>query len=140
MPAGKTLSGHQRPDIRSRHLGGRKREIARETILDLWDRGQGLLSTQVLQEFFVSVTRKIPKPLEVQAARAVVEDLLQWEVVVNDGHSILAAIEIQRRYQYSFWDALIIQAAIQGGATLLLSEDLSDGQVIQGVKITNPFR
>lgn len=119
---------------------GRKYEIARETVLDLWNRGQGLLSTQVLQEFFFSVTRKIPRPLEVRVAREIVEDLLKWEVVVNSGDSILAAIEIHSRYKYSFWDALIIQAAIQGGAILLLSEDLSDGQTIQRVKIKNPFR
>jgi len=78
--------------------------------------------------------------VEIRVARKIVEDLFKWEVVINDGNSILAAIEIHSRYQYSFWDALIIQAAIQGGATLLLSEDLSDGQTIQRVKIKNPFR
>jgi len=117
-----------------------KHEMARETVLELWEHHQGLLSTQVLQEFFYAITRKIPKPMDALQARKIVEDLCRWEVVVNDTRGILSAIDIQSRYQYSFWDALIIQAAIQGGAKTLLTEDLSHGQTIQGVKIRNPFR
>jgi predicted nucleic acid-binding protein len=115
------------------------REKVQKILLDLWDSGQGLLSIQVLQEFFVSATRKIPQPLALKEAQHIVNDLLTWEVVVNDGDSILEAIELHSSHKYSFWDSLIIQAAIKGGASLLLSEDLSGGQTIRGVTIKNPF-
>ena len=118
---------------------GAKREKAQRIIIDLWESGQGLLSTQVLQEFFVSVTRKIPQPLELKTAKQIVNDLLMWDIVINDGDSILEAIELHSNYRYSFWDSLIIQAAIKGGASLLLSEDLSGGQNIKGITIKNPF-
>jgi predicted nucleic acid-binding protein len=117
-----------------------KHEQARKLLVDLWDSGRGVLSTQVLQEFFVSVTQKIPQPLTLNMAKDIVSDLLRWEMVVNDGDSILEAIELRSRHKYSFWDSLIIQAAIKGGASLLLSEDLSGGQTIQGVAIRNPFK
>ncbi len=119
---------------------GAKHEQARDILFTLWNQGNGLLSTQVLQEFFINITRKIPIPVSVQKSRKIIEDLLTWNVIVNDGQSILSAIEIQSRYRYAFWDALIIHAAIQGGAAVLFSEDLSDSQVIRGVTIKNPFR
>ena len=72
-------------------------------------------------------------------AKDIVSDLLKWHVVVNNGASILDAIDIHNRYGYSFWDAMIIEAAIKGGAAILMSEDLQDGQVIDGVIIKNPF-
>ncbi len=118
---------------------GRKHEVARSEILALWEEGHGLLSTQVLQEFFLGITRKIPNPVSLIVGRKIIEDLLAWEVVINDGTSVLAAIDIQSRYHLSFWDSLIVQAALRGGATVLLSEDLAHGQMIQGVTIQNPF-
>ena len=117
-----------------------KHEQAKKLLVDLWDSGQGVLSTQVLQEFFVNVTQKIPQPLTVNMAKDIVSDLLRWEIVVNDGDSIMEAIELHSRHKYSFWDSLIIQAAIKGGASLLLSEDLDGGQTIHGVVIKNPFK
>ena len=118
---------------------GIKHQTARKIIIDLWNSGSGLLSTQVLQEFFVIITKKIPKPIKPELAEKIVSDLLMWKVIVNDGESILTAIKIHSQYHYSFWDSLIIESAIAGGATLLLSEDLSDGQIIEGVRIQNPF-
>ncbi|HEX9019739.1 MAG TPA: PIN domain-containing protein [Nitrospirota bacterium] len=118
---------------------GRKHEKARDIMLGLWDSGLGVVSTQVLQEFFVLATRKIPAPLDVKAAKEIVSDLLKWDVVVNDGDSILGAIDIYLHRKYSFWDALIIEAAVRGDADILLSEDLSHGQVIHGVAVQNPF-
>ena len=73
-------------------------------------------------------------------AKDIISDLLRWEIVVNDGDSILEAIELHSRHKYSFWDSLIIQAAIKGGASLLLSEDLAGGQTIHCVAIKNPFK
>ena len=110
-----------------------------KTIEDLWQSGLGVISTQVLQEFFAIVTSKIPKPLDLKSAKEIVKDLLRWEVIINDGESILEAIDIHQKHKYSFWDSMIIQAAIKGNASVLLSEDLSDGQVINGLRIKNPF-
>jgi predicted nucleic acid-binding protein len=118
---------------------GLKHEIARQIMTDLWTSGNGILSTQVLQEFYVNVTRKIPKPLDLDLARQIVSDLLKWDVVVNGGDSILDAIDIQKRHNFSFWDAMIISSAVTGGAVTLLSEELTDGQIIGGVTIRNPF-
>ena len=118
---------------------GEKHEIANTIVSGLWDTGLGIVSTQVLQEFFVNVTGKIPKPIQPRTAREIVSDLLTWDVVVVDGKSILKGVEIHLRYKYSFWNALIIEAAIRSGSHLLFSEDLSDGQVIENVTIKNPF-
>jgi len=118
---------------------GDKHAIALKIMEDLWDSGFGVLSTQVLQEFFVTATKKIPKPLSVFEAKEIIRVLLKWDIVLNDGDSILEAIDIQSQYKYSFWDSMIIEASIRGGAALLLSEDLSDSQIIKSVKIKNPF-
>jgi predicted nucleic acid-binding protein len=118
---------------------GKKHSRARDILLDLWDSGLGVISTQVLQEFFVNVTQKIPNPLDKGTARDIVSGLLKWDIVVNDGETILEGIDIHLRYNYSFWDSLIIGAALRSEASILFSEDLADGRVIQGVRITNPF-
>ena len=118
---------------------GRKREIAKAAILDLWNSETGVLSTQVLQEVYVSLTQKIPAPLDGKNARAILEDLCAWKVMVNDEQAVLAAIDLQVQYRLSFWDSLILEAARRSGATMLYSEDLSHGQQVDGIKIVNPF-
>lgn len=118
---------------------GHKHEAARKIVLGLWDSGQGVLSTQVLQEFFYGVTKKILHPLDVEVAKEVVSHLLKWDVVVNDGESILEAIGIHSQYKYSFRDSMIIAAALRGRCETLLSEDLSSRQTIEGLVIKNPF-
>ena len=116
-----------------------KHVTAVRILSELWDSRRGVLSTQVLQEFFVSVTRKIPNPINEQHAINIVRDFLRWEIVVNDGDSILEAASLVSRYRFSFWDCLIIQAALKSGCNILLSEDLSDSQVIESLQIRNPF-
>ncbi len=64
---------------------------------------------------------------------------MPWQIVVNGGDSILEALDIEARFQMSFWDALVIQAAQAGGADVLYSEDLSDGRRYGTVKVKNPF-
>lgn len=118
---------------------GAKHEVAKATVEDLWERRSGVLSSQVLQEWFVNVTGKIRRPMAVSTARAIVEALLSWEVVVNDGSSVLAAVDIHKRLGFSFWDALIVQAALKGGASRLLTEDLTHGQKVDGLRIEDPF-
>lgn len=118
---------------------GVKRDIARQILGELWESGKGALSVQVLQEFFVTITKKVKRPLGLEEARETVADLLKWEIVANDGESILRAIAVHERHKLFFWDAMIIQAALKAGATTLLTEDLADGVMIEGLKITNPF-
>jgi predicted nucleic acid-binding protein len=119
---------------------GKKREIAQKEISDLWNSAEGLLSTQVLQEFYVNITKKVPKPVDPDLARLIIQDLLQWKVIVNDGPAILEAIELQKKHRFGFWDALVIQAALKGGAGVLLSEDFEPGRRILGMTIRNPFK
>lgn len=118
---------------------GRKRDRAREVIIELWNHETGVISTQVLQELFVSLTQKIPLPIAGRKARTILEDLCAWDVVVNDEQSVLAAIDLKAKWQLSFWDSLILEAARRSGATILYSEDLSNGQQVGGVTIVNPF-
>ncbi|MFA5617011.1 MAG: PIN domain-containing protein [Syntrophorhabdaceae bacterium] len=92
-----------------------------------------------MQEFFVTATRNISKPMDVAVAKEIVKDLLKRKVVTVSGGLILDAIELQQKYKYSFWDSLIIASGIHGGASTILSEDLSDKQEIKGVVIKNPF-
>ena len=118
---------------------GDKHRTAAGIMVELWDSGLGFVSTQVLQEFYVTVTAKIPKPLDPGSAGEIVSDLLKWDTIVNDGETILDAIGLQSEFGCSFWDSMIIAAAATGGARLLYTEDLNDGQKVKGVQIKNPF-
>jgi predicted nucleic acid-binding protein len=118
---------------------GEKHRKAVEIMKDIWSTGYGIISSQVLQEFFVNVTRKIAKPLSVLTAKEIVKDLLKWKTVSINGEIILEAIDIHNEHKYSFWDSAIIAAAIEGGAGVLLSEDLTNKQQIKGLVIKNPF-
>jgi len=119
---------------------GAKHTRARTLIEELWRNRSGVISTQILQELVVNLRRKTAQPLSVKATRDIVADYLSWHVVVNSGESILEALELEDRYQISFWDALVIQAARASGAAVLYSEDLSDGQMYGSVRVVNPLR
>jgi predicted nucleic acid-binding protein len=118
---------------------GEKNATAKEIMGYLWESKKGVISVQVLQELFVCVTQKIVNPLQIKNARVILEYLSTWEVVVNDMHITMQAIDLQEKFKFSFWDSMIIQAAVQGQVGILLSEDLPDGQVVMGTKILNPF-
>lgn len=118
---------------------GRKHEIARNLMIDLWNGDGAVLSTQVLQEFYVTVTKKIALPLAPDTAREIIADLLTWNVVANDGEAVLEAIDLQIGAKISFWDALIVVAASKGGADILVSEDLADGRKFGAVMVRDPF-
>lgn len=118
---------------------GWKHDVARAELVRLWDAKSGVLSAQVLQEFYVTVTRKLPKPLPIRTARAVVETYLAWPLYRPEGQDLLTASKLQERHRVSFWDALVIVAAQRLGATVILSEDLQQGQRFQQTSITNPF-
>jgi predicted nucleic acid-binding protein len=119
---------------------GEKHQRAKALVEELWETRSGVVSTQVLQELAVNLRKKAKKPLDARATRDVVSDYLAWRVVVNGGDSILEALDLEARYQVSFWDALVIQAAEAGGAEILYSEDLSDGQRYGSVSVTNPLK
>ena len=116
-----------------------KHERARQLIERLWTSGQGVLSTQVLQELCVNLRRKVAQPLSVDEIRKLVRDYMSWEVVVNTPEAVLQALDIEARYKTSFWDALILQAAEQSGAAVLYSEDLAAKQNYGPVQVTNPL-
>jgi predicted nucleic acid-binding protein len=118
---------------------GAKHERAKALIEEIWRDRTGVVSTQVLQELAVNLRRKAGRPLDGKATREIVSDYLTWQVVVNGGESILEAIDLEVRYQISFWDALVVQAAQASGAEVLYSEDLSDGQRYGSVRVINPF-
>jgi predicted nucleic acid-binding protein len=118
---------------------GEKHIKAKKILIDLWESGFGVISIQVLKEFYVTVTQKIPNVLKTEVVEEIISDFLSWEVVVNDGYNILEAISIQRRYRFSFWDSLIIAAAKESSCSLLYTEDLTSGQKINDLQIKNPF-
>jgi predicted nucleic acid-binding protein len=118
---------------------GLKHERCRQLIERLWTSGQGVLSTQVLQELCINLRRKIARPLPVEEIRHIIEDYLSWEIVVNTPASVLHALEIEVRCETSFWDALILQAAESSGAAVLYSEDLAAGQKYGAVQVINPL-
>ena len=118
---------------------GEKHRKARALVAELWEARSGVVSTQVLQELAVNLRKKSKRPLDAKGTREVVSDYLAWQVVVNGGESILEALDIEARYQVSFWDALVIQAAQASGAAILYSEDLSHGQTYGSVEVINPL-
>ena len=119
---------------------GVKRRVAAAKLTELWESGQGCLSTQVLQEFFVNVTRKIKAPLAHSVAREIVHTYAVWVNVPITASTILRATEIGEVWQSSFWDSMIVASAEENRAVNLLTEDLNDGQIIAGIEILNPFR
>jgi predicted nucleic acid-binding protein len=118
---------------------GRKRDAAVALISRLIDEQSGLLSTQVLMEFFVSATRKLPHRLEEETATEIVQDFGTWPVFTPAVADIVAAVKLGRRYRIHFWDALIVQAAASLSADVIWSEDLNAGQKYAGVPVRNPF-
>jgi predicted nucleic acid-binding protein len=116
-----------------------KHERARSLMERLWNSGGGVLSTQVLQELCVSLRRKTARPLSFEETRALLQDYLSWEIVINTAESVIEALAIEHRYRISFWDALILQAAGTSGATVVYSEDLADGQSYGPLRVINPL-
>ena len=117
---------------------GPKQRIAELALRELWNHQTGVLSPQVLQEFYVNATRKGLSPLRRNEARAVVATYSAWCIDISQA-DLFTAFRIEDQVKISFWDALIISAAVKAGATTLLSEDLNAGQEIAGVRVINPF-
>ena len=114
-----------------------KQRRALELVAEHRRNGTGVLSMQVLQEYFVTVTRKLK--LESGLARRKVELLAEFDVATPDLPDVLAAIDLHRLHGFSFWDALILRAAKQAGCTVLFSEDFQAGREFDGIRIVDPF-
>lgn len=116
---------------------GAKQRRCRELVAGLAESGDGVISTQVLQEFFVAVTRKLGvSPL---AAKGVMKTFDVFEIVQVSPSLIQEAVDCSVLNQLSFWDSLILAAAASAGCTTVISEDMSAGQQVLGVKIQNPL-
>lgn len=118
---------------------GDKHDVAAKIIYQLWESKNGVLNTQVLQEFYVTPTKKMPQPLNKVATRKILKEYFSWQVVINDLQIIFQASEIEEDYKISFWDALIVSAAYSKNVVTILTEDLNHGQYIEGIFIQNPF-
>ena len=117
-----------------------KHRVARRLVEDGFETGRFAISTQVLLEFFVTVTRKIETPLAAEKAVAFVRSLCEWEVVPHTPDLIVGALDLARFLQVSPWDAAILEAARRAGCSRVISEDLGDGVEYAGVRVENPFR
>ena len=115
-------------------------DIASRLVTEAFQKGNGAISVQVLKEFFVTVTRKVPEKMGVDEAEQTVRDLSVWKVVDTTVPLILKATECHKQVGLSFWDAMIVAACHLAGSSVLLSEDLSHGMVVKGIQILNPFR
>ncbi|MBA3887272.1 MAG: PIN domain-containing protein [Acidobacteria bacterium] len=118
---------------------GPKKATAERLLAGLWETATGCVSVQVLQEFFVTVTRKVAAPLSLDDAADRVREFSAWRVFSPTADDVLAAIHLQKQSRLSFWDAMVVHAAVEAGADVLWTEDLTDGQVLRGVHIRNPF-
>ena len=118
---------------------GVKHVRAQRLLEQLWGSGEGVLSTQVLQELCINLRRIAGNPLPMNEVRLLIREYSTWEVVTNTPESVLLALDIENRYETSFWDALILQAAERSGATILYSEDLAAGQTYGAVQVVNPL-
>ena len=122
----------------------RSEPIKQRRALEVWDRlrltGAGVISTQVLAEFFNTTTRRLRAPLTVEEAYGRLETLIQvWTVVELSGLTVLEAARGVRDYQMSFWDALIWATARLNQISMVFSEDFPSGAMIEGVRFVNPF-
>ena len=115
-----------------------KQRRALELVAEHRRAGTGVVSVQVLQEYFVTVTRKLQ--VDAVLARRKIELMAEFDVASPELSDILAAIDLHRLHTINFWNALIVRSAKQAGCSVLFTEDMQPGREIDGVKIVNPFR
>jgi predicted nucleic acid-binding protein len=118
---------------------GDRHTKASAIIESLWEEETGVISTQVLQEFYVTLTRKITNPFQPAETREIIRNYLAWPVQINDPETTIRASEIEEKNTLSFWDAMIVAAALRLQAQKIITEDLNHGQIIEGISIENPF-
>lgn len=117
-----------------------KQALARQVLASDQVTRQLVLSTQVLQEFYVTVTRKLAEPLSPEEAAAATKNIGKYTVVQVDPDMVYRAIDFSQSHVVSLWDALVLRAAIEADCEVVLTEDLQDGWEVEGVHVENPFR
>ena len=115
-----------------------KREVALALIKEHLQEGDGMLSVQVLREFYASV-RRLARPLSAAQAEEALGSFAVFSPMTEDWRMVVGTARRSRELTLSFWDALIVEAALRGGADRLLSEDLEHGQQIDDLVVENPF-
>ena len=118
---------------------GERHEAASALVDRLWRDRRGALSVQVLQEFYVNATRKVATTIDPEVAVDRLKSLTRWRVHSPLPDDVIAAATLSSRHQLSFWDAMIVRSAAELHCTTLWTEDLNDGQLIEGVRLANPF-
>ena len=116
-----------------------KRDIARRLVMEYIENESGVISIQVLQEFFQVATRKIETPISIEDALQFMQYMSILDTVIADLDMVVAAVRLHQRYSLSFWDSLILQAAKSAGCTQVLSEDLQNDFHIGGLVVRDPF-
>ena len=116
-----------------------RKPLARAALEGLWSTRTGVISTQVLQEFYVVATSPNKLGMSPSEAREIIDLYSAWPVVLLEPVLILAASRLHETATISFWDALIVEAARVAGAGMILSEDLAHGQLFEGIRVENPF-
>lgn len=120
---------------------GVKHEIARKLMRQCWEKAIGVISIQVLCEFFARATRTGSSIISLKEAQSIINNISNnWRVIPPDVQMVLEAIKGRIKYQFSFWDALIWAAAKRAGVRKLYTEDFQSGQIVEGVKFINPFK
>ena len=117
---------------------GEKRKKALALLNDLWMDRSGCISIQVMQEFYAATVRK--SIIDREKAMQILHQYLDWSIHSPKPEDVIGAIIIQNRYQISFWDAMILNSAMEMDCATVYSEDLNDGQFYGSVQIVNPFR
>jgi predicted nucleic acid-binding protein len=117
----------------------RRCKLARELLAHLWDTHTGVISIQVLQEFYANATKVFKLAMPHDQARRVIANYSRWRVIPTDPEMITSASRMLEEHSLSFWDALIVQAALRASATFLASEDLQDGRKFGSLTVRNPF-
>lgn len=118
---------------------GIKQKKAAQILEKIWQKRNGVLSIQVLQEFYVTLTQKIPKQFKSKDAKFLLGKYGHWQIVIPQVNHILEAIDFQKKHHLSFWDALIVRAALEGECEFLLTEDMQHNYRIRHLTIQNPF-
>lgn len=118
---------------------GAKHEAAVRLLNRLWQSDTGQLSVQILQEFFVTITRKVATPMPVDDAELRVREFTAWKVFSPTADDVVAAIGVARKMKVSFWDAMVLHAAAESACDVCWTEDLNAMQRWRGVEIRNPF-
>ncbi|HUU02133.1 MAG TPA: PIN domain-containing protein [Myxococcota bacterium] len=116
-----------------------KKNRSLEILAQVGDKWQAVISTQVLQEFYVVVLRKLKRPLSENDAEGAIRRFAKLPIVLIDSPMIISAIKTSRENRMSLWDALIVQSALESNCRKLLTEDLQHGRQIASLQIENPF-